>query len=244
MTSCKTEDISKRMDNEQKVLKAMTEYPGNGLYDPTETVIGLGAPDQTEEELAESEQKAADEKEAWQKAVGDCFADGMFDTFYSEWYRTHVVGTAWAFGLTTTMSDFSIEDELPQDSDNIEHALTKVIATDKEGKTQSFDMDWQVIYDKDDHNLLQKIELIDDGGFYETYTDSFEIGSGLNVEPYDGAIPYKAIGTIDGQMIIVTYASDVQYDFNDEAAAEEYMAIRNEAETIQEGGKSGPLILK
>ena len=196
---------------------------------------------------------------------------------------------------------------MPQDSDNIEHALTKVIATDKEGKTQSFDMDWQVIYDKDDHNLLQKIELIDDGGFYEAYTDSFEIGSGLkatedettntrtietdhfsltlsnsdtwgyeldeygritiysnkardagfggrvmsvelwddlNVEPYDGAIPYKAIGAIDGQMIIVTYASDVQYDFNDEAAAEEYMAIRNEAETIQEGGKSGPLILK
>ena len=45
-------------------------------------------------------------------------------------------------------------------------------------------------------------------------------------------------------MIFVTYASDIQYDINDEAAADEYMAIRNEAETVQEGGKSGPLILK
>ena len=183
MTSCKTEDISKRMDNEQKVLKAMTEYPGDGLYDPETTAIGLDVPEPTEEDQAKAEEDAIEEMEAWRNAVGDCFADGMFDTFYSKWYRTHVIGIAWACGLTTTMSDFSLEDELPQDSDNIEHALTKVIATDKEGKTQSFDMDWQVIYDKDDHNLLQKIELIDDGGFYEAYTDSFEIGSGLNVEP-------------------------------------------------------------
>ena len=73
---------------------------------------------------------------------------------------------------------------------------------------------------------------------------SVELWDDLNVEPYDGAVPYKAIGIIDGQLIIVTYASDVQYDFNDEAAADEYIAIRNEAETIQEGGKSGPLILK
>jgi len=73
---------------------------------------------------------------------------------------------------------------------------------------------------------------------------SVELWDDLNAEPYSGAVPYKAIGTIDGQLMIVTYASDVQYDFNDEAAADEYMAIRNEADSIQEGGKSGPLILK
>ena len=39
MTACKTEDITKRAENEEKLLKAMTEYPGNGLYDPAETVI-------------------------------------------------------------------------------------------------------------------------------------------------------------------------------------------------------------
>lgn len=172
ITSCKTEDISKRMDNEQKVLKAMTEYPGDGLFDPVTTVIGLDAPEPTEEDQAKAEEKAVEEMEAWRNAVGDCFADGMFDTFYGKWYRTHVLGIAWAFGLTTTMSDFSIEDDASQDSDNIEHALTKVIATDKDGKTQSFDMDWQVVYDKDDHNLLQKIELVDDGGFWEAFSVS------------------------------------------------------------------------
>ena len=81
-------------------------------------------------------------------------------------------GTAWACGLTTTMTDFSIEDDASQDSDNIEHAMIRVIATDADGKTQSFDMDWQVVFDKDDHNLLQKIELIDDGGFLEAYQDN------------------------------------------------------------------------
>ena len=57
MTACKTEDITKRAENEEKLLKAMTEYPGNSLYDPAENVIGLDAPEPTEEELAESEQK-------------------------------------------------------------------------------------------------------------------------------------------------------------------------------------------
>ena len=55
MTACKTEDITKRAENEEKLLKAMTEYPGNGLYDPAETVIGLDAPEPTEEELASFE---------------------------------------------------------------------------------------------------------------------------------------------------------------------------------------------
>ena len=55
MTACMIENITKRAENEEKLLKAMTEYPGNGLYDPVETVIGLGAPEPTAEELAESE---------------------------------------------------------------------------------------------------------------------------------------------------------------------------------------------
>ena len=210
-------------------------------------------------------------------------------------------------GLTTTISQFGIQDDADQSADNIEHALVTVIATDEKGDTKSFDMDWMVIFDKDNPDLIQKIELKDDGGFYEAYTDNFEIGAGLTAtedettgtrtietdyfsltlsnpdtwgyeldeydritiysnkareaglggrvmsveacddpeeEPYDGMIPYKKIGIKDGHLIFVTYASDIQYDINDEAAADEYMAIRNEAETVQEGGKSGPLILK
>ena len=169
MTACKTEDITKRAENEEKLLKAMTEYPGNGLYDPAETVIGLDAPEPTEEELAEAEQRAVEEKEAWQKAVGDCFADGMFDTFYKEWFRTGYLGVAQANGLETVVTSFGIEDDAKQSSDNIEHALITVIATDKDGSTKSFNMDWQIVFDKDDINLIQKVELIDDGGFWEAY---------------------------------------------------------------------------
>ena len=171
VTACKTENITKRAENEEKLLKAMTEYPGNGLYDPVETVIGLDAPEFTEEELAEAEQKAAKEKEAWQKAAGDCFADGMFDTFYKEWFRTEYLGIAWANGLETAVTSFGIEDDASQDSDNIEHALITVAAADKDGGTKSFNMDWQIIFDKDDTDLIQKIELIDDGGFWEAYQE-------------------------------------------------------------------------
>lgn len=171
MTACKTEDITKRAENEEKLLKAMTEYPGNGLYDPAETVIGLDAPEPTEEELAEAEQRATEEKEAWQKAVGECFSDGMFDTFYKEWFRTEYLGVAQANGLETAVTSFGIEDDASQDSDNIEHALITVIATDKDRETKSFDMDWQIIFDKDDTDLIQKVELTDDGGFFEAYQD-------------------------------------------------------------------------
>ena len=169
MTACKTDDITSRAENEEKLLKAMTEYPGNGLYDPAENVIGLDAPEPTEEELAESEQKAAEEKESWQKAVGDCFAEGMFDTFYKEWFRTGYLGVAQANGLETVVTSFGIEDDAKQSSDNIEHALITVIATDKDGSTKSFNMDWQIVFDKDDINLIQKVVLFDDGGFWEAY---------------------------------------------------------------------------
>ena len=171
MTACKTEDITKRAENEEKLLKAMTEYPGNGLYDPAETVIGLDAPEPTEEELAEAEQKAAEEKEAWQKAVGGCFADGMFDTFYKEWFRTGYLGIAQTNGLETVVISFGIEDDAKQSSDNIEHALITVVATDKDGGTKSFNMDWQIVFDKDDTDLIQKVELTDDGGLFEAYQD-------------------------------------------------------------------------
>ena len=126
---------------------------------------------ETEEELAEAEQKAAEEKEAWQKAVGGCFADGMFDTFYKEWFRTGYLGVAQANGLETAVTSFGIEDDASQDSDNIEHALITVLATDKDRKTKSFDMDWQIVFDKDDTDLIQKVELTDDGGFFEAYQD-------------------------------------------------------------------------
>ena len=97
--------------------------------------------------------------------------DGMFDTFYKEWFRTVYLGVAQANGLETAVTSFGIEDDASQDSDNIEHALITVIATDKDRETKSFDMDWQIIFDKDDTDLIQKVELTDDGGLYEAYQD-------------------------------------------------------------------------
>ena len=193
MTACKTVDITARAENEEKLLKAMTEYPGNSLYDPAENVIGLDAPEPTEEELAESEQKAAEEKESWQKAVGDCFAEGMFDTFYKEWFRTGYLGVAQANGLETVVTSFGIEDDAKQSSDNIEHALITVVATDKDGGTKSFNMDWQIVFDKDDTDLIQKVELTDDGGFWEAYTDSVELEAGLT------AVEDETTGTRESQ---------------------------------------------
>lgn len=179
MTACKTDDVSKsaeddvlrRADNEEKLLKAMTEYPGEGLYYPAMTEIGLDASAPTEGELAEEKKKAANEKDVWQKAVGDCFADGMFDTFYSEWERTHIMGAAWIYELETEMTGFNIEDDASHGSDNIEHAIITVTATDRSRNTLSFNMDWRVIFDSKNPDLIQKIELIDDGGFLEAYLE-------------------------------------------------------------------------
>ena len=304
VSGCSGNAAEKRKANEEKVTRAMVEYPGDGLYDPVVTEIGIGVEEPTEEEQAQAEQKAAEEKQAWEDAVGTCFADGMFETFYSKWYRSHVVGMAFSRGMTTTLDELRTEDE--DTSDNIENVITTFTATDENGKTRTFEMKWMVIYDKDDPALIQQIKLEDDGGFDKAYMDNFDLGSGLtasedkekgtgtletdyfvltlsnpsawdfeqddnriiiynttarkagfggrvmsievwedpNEEPYSGAVPYKSVGVCDGWKIIVTYASDVQYDFSDQEAADEYKAIRSEAETIQEGGTSGPLILK
>ena len=98
-------------------------------------------------------------------------ADGMFDTFYKEWFRTGYLGVAQTNGLETVVISFGIEDDAKQFSDNIEHALITVVATDKDVGTKSFNMDWQIVFDKDDTDLIQKVELTDDGGLFEAYQD-------------------------------------------------------------------------
>lgn len=301
-TSC-GDGSAKRAENEERVIRAVSEYPGDGLYDPVVTVLGVDVPAPTEEEKKEAEEQAAAEKSAWEKAVGDCFAEGMFENFYDKWYRIHVVGIAYARNLTTEVTELSTEDD--DASDNIEHVLTKITATDSSGKAQEFDMDWMVVFDKDDKSLIQRIELQDDGGFYESTSAQFDIGEGLTVtedeendtrtietdyftltlgrastwnyeqndpgrisiyntaahdagigghimsiqafdpedESYD-IIPNKVIGEKEGKKIVVTYASDVQYNINDNAQSDDYMTVRREAETIKEGGAEGPLRLK
>ena len=231
----------------------------------------------------------------------------MFENFYGNWARTHILGLAWSADLTTTMTDFRVEDS--DESDNLEHLFATVEARKSNGDTQTFEMEWMVWFDRNDKSLLQKIELIDDGGFYDIITselnNELDLTAGLSVSQdktgmktldtdyftltlnngdtwdyevlenttiiiyniraretdlggrimtiealdindssYQDGGGYKVIGLVDKNRIVVVYASDIQWDVSDEDATNEYMNIRNEAETIQEGGKSGPLILK
>ena len=119
---------------------------------------------------------------------------------------------------------------------------TKAIETDYFSLTLSNSDTWG--YELDEYGRITIYSTRARNGEYGGRVMSVEAWDDPAEEPYDTAIPYTKIGVKDGHLIFVTYASDIQYDINDEAAADEYMAIRNEAETIQEGGKSGPLILK
>lgn len=285
-----------RAVNEEELLRAMIDYPNEDLYNPDDPAITLG-----------NGTESAENKRAWADAVGDIFADDMFENFYGNWARTHILGLAWSADLTTTMTDFRVEDS--DESDNLEHLFATVEARKSNGDTQTFEMEWMVWFDRNDKSLLQKIELIDDGGFYDIITselnNELDLTAGLSVSQdktgmktldtdyftltlnngdtwdyevlenttiiiyniraretdlggrimtiealdindssYQDGGGYKVIGLVDKNRIVVVYASDIQWDVSDEDATNEYMNIRNEAETIQEGGKSGPLILK
>lgn len=166
------EDPSKRAENEEKLLRTMIEYPGDGLYTPVMTHIGSGADELTEEEYAEAQRKADEDKEKWRQAVGGCFAEGMFDTFYPKWYREYIVGIAYSAGLTSEMTHYSIEDD--DNSDNLEHVITTVVFADPYGHSLSYDLDWMVKFDRQNHDLLQTIELMDDGGLWESIAEGEE----------------------------------------------------------------------
>ena len=60
--------------------------------------------------------------------------------------------------------------ELVEKNDNIQYIKVTVQAEtsdSKEAETKDFETGWRVIYDKDDPELIQTIELTDDDGFWE-----------------------------------------------------------------------------
>ncbi len=61
-------------------------------------------------------------------------------------------------------------------------------------------------------------------------------------ESYD-VVPNAVVGEKDGKKIVAVFTSDVQYDFNDDAAKDEYMKVYEVVHTIDDSDKS-PLILK
>ena len=150
-------------DSTTKLLHAIIESPNEELYhaQPTEMGIGTDVPD--EEEIDAAQKAVEEEKKVWDETVGDCFAKGMFDTFWNSQERIYFPGASDGNGFRTSIKEI----ELVETNDNIQHIKVTVQADSKEDETKDFETEWKVIYDKDDPELIQTIELTDDDGFWE-----------------------------------------------------------------------------
>ena len=149
-----------------KLLHAIVESPNEELYhvQPTEMGIGIDTPD--EKEIDATQKAVEEEKNAWDEAVGDCFAEGMFDTFWNSQERICFLGASDVNDCQTSVKEIGLVEE----NDNIQHIKVTVQAETsdyKEAETKDFETEWRVIYDKDDPELIQTIELTDDDGFWE-----------------------------------------------------------------------------
>lgn len=125
-------------DSTTKLLHAIVESPNEELYhaQPTEIGIGTDAPDQEE---ADTAQKAVEEEKTdWNGAVGDCFAEGMLDTFWNSQERIYFLGASDANGFQTGVKEI----ELVEENNNIQHIKVTVQAETsdyKEAETKDFE---------------------------------------------------------------------------------------------------------
>ena len=153
-------------DSTTKLLHAIVESPNEELYHAQPTEIGIGTDVPDEEEIEATQKAVEEEKNAWDETVGDCFAKGMFDTFLNSQERIYFLGASDVNGCQTSVKKI----ELVEKNDNIQHIKVTVQAETsdyKEAETKDFETEWRVIYDKDDPELIQTIELTDDDGFWE-----------------------------------------------------------------------------
>ena len=153
-------------DSTTKLLHTIIESPNEELYhvQPTEMGIGTDTPD--EEEIDAAQKAVEEEKNAWDETVGDCFAEGMFDTFWNSQERIYFLGASDVNYCQTSVKEI----ELVETNDNIQHIKVTVQAVSsdsKEDETKDFETEWKVIYDKDDPELIQTTEMTDDDGFWE-----------------------------------------------------------------------------
>ena len=153
-------------DSTTKLLHTIIESPNEELYhvQPTEMGIGTDTPD--EEEMDAAQKAVEEEKNAWDETVGDCFAEGMFDTFWNSQERIYFLGASDVNDCQTSVKEI----ELVETNDNIQHIKVTVQAVSsdsKEDETKDFETEWKVIYDKDDPELIQTTEMTDDDGFWE-----------------------------------------------------------------------------
>lgn len=153
-------------DSTTKLLHTIIESPNEELYhvQPTEMGIGTDTPD--EEEIDAAQKAVEEEKNAWDETVGDCFAEGMFDTFWNSQERIYFLGASDVNDCQTSVKEI----ELVETNDNIQHIKVTVQAVSsdsKEDETKDFETEWKVICDKDDPELIQTTEMTDDDGFWE-----------------------------------------------------------------------------
>ena len=153
-------------DSTTKLLHTIIESPNEELYhvQPTEMGIGTDTPD--EEEIDAAQKAVEEEKNAWDETVGDCFAEGMFDTFWNSQERIYFLGASDVNDCQTSVKEI----ELVETNDNIQHIKVTVQAVSSDSKkdeTKDFETEWKVIYDKDDPELIQTTEMTDDDGFWE-----------------------------------------------------------------------------
>ena len=156
-------------DSTTKLLHVIVESPNEELYHAQPTEIGIGTDVPDEGEIDATQKAVEEEKNAWDKAVGDCFSEGMFDTFWNSQGRICFLGASAANGFQTGVKEI----ELVETNDNIQHIKVAVQAEtsdSKEAETKDFETEWRVIYDKDDPELIQTIELTEDDGFWEWNT--------------------------------------------------------------------------
>ena len=143
-----------------QILHAIMECPNDELFPDHFPYIGIGDTEKTE-----SEQKITNEdqeKSAWEAAVGDCFAGDMFTSFYEQWERTAYLGYAYAMDLQIEVVEISGLDY----KNEIQHVLVKMDVTDSEGNESVYNQEWRIFYDQDCTSLVQKVELLDDDGFF------------------------------------------------------------------------------
>ena len=91
----------------ETLLHALLTCPNDELYDSEGTYISLD-----DSEVGSTEEDLERDKNAWKEAIGGCFAEDRFDTFYGQWERTAFLGEAYIQGDSIELNDIKIEDDI------------------------------------------------------------------------------------------------------------------------------------
>ena len=139
----------------ETLLHALLTCPNDKLYDSEGTYISLD-----DSEVGSTEEDLERDKNAWKEAIGGCFAEDRFDTFYGQWERTAFLGEAYIQGDSIELNDIKIED-----GDDLVKTIKASITVSNNGGTASSEIltTWIITFDGNDK--IQKVELKDDGGY-------------------------------------------------------------------------------